>query len=85
MEKGQSKDDSTTEQAEGDGRASIRESGKNVADDDSVPKGENATDGRKGASGKGTPNVGTGKPGADGKSGRVGVLKLLAATVAQIL
>lgn len=80
---GQPTDDSTTGQSESTGRSSVRGAGTDVADDGAVPGSENATDGRKGASGEGAPNVGAGKSETGSQSGRVAAVKSPAATAAQ--
>lgn len=80
---GQPTDDSATGQGESTGRSSVRGAGTDVADDGAVPSSENATDGRKGASGEGAPNAGAGKSATGSKSGRVAAVKSPAATAAQ--
>lgn len=61
VEARQSEDDSTPTEAGNTRRSIVRGSGANVADNGAVPSQRNATNGRQGTSGTGTPTTGTGE------------------------
>lgn len=61
VEARQSTDDGATKQTRDTGRSIVRGAGKNVASESGLPSQRNATDGRKGTSGEGPSNAGTGE------------------------
>lgn len=61
VEARQSTDDGATKQTGNTGRSIVRGAGKNVASESGLPSQRNAADGRKGTSGEGPSNAGTGE------------------------
>lgn len=61
VEARQSTDDGATKQTGNTGRSIVRGAGENVASESGLPSQRNAADGRKGTSGEGPSNAGTGE------------------------